>query len=584
MILKSNKGSMTIFQIILIAFLISIFALLSSYLIRTKTQNNLIRSEKLISESLLNMYDTRLYEGFSLLGYEEDEEKIYRIRSFYNNKYKVDIGVESSQLLSDENILRQMKTIVIARLGVSYLDDMTQKLEIKDDILSMISKARGISNSLEKKLEIYDEFLSLTSSISGLLLDIERGRDLFYIDENYNLSSLNYRLGRIIELDHMLGNYYGQEGNISNKYIFDKIEIHNGLIESSDNTMLIDILKRLKREIAYAKNKGSSSYDYEALLDIGESLSVRRDYELNNSNREKKSYWDMYRAFKDYYKDSLGEGLDDSYFISIYDYEDEAKSDLQISFVDKIAFIEYLTIMLRDQVKSDKRDHYYSIREESDFYKNMELEAVITGAQPEKARNKVRNFIKLIRFPSNLLHIYTSAEKKNSINSLSMAIAAIIPVPPIRSSALIATSWAYLETMVDLSDIYKGRGVSLVKVNSGDWRTDFGFFTEKAIGDDFNNSSDDDFDIKKKEDDSSSHDMETDKESFSLYYNDYLRLMGLSRSSSDMMYRFKLLISRYMEDESFNINELVIEHKIEIYLDKGRKVKFKETLIDGYIK
>ena len=68
-----------------------------------------------------------------------------------------------------------------------------------------------------------------------------------------------------------------------------------------------------------------------------------------------------------------------------------------------------------------------------------------------------------------------------------------------------------------------------------------------------------------------------------LYYNDYLRLMALTKSSSDMMERFKTIVYKYIDDREFNINDLVIEHKVDIYMDRKHNYKFKESLIDGYI-
>ncbi|MGB3367961.1 MAG: DUF5702 domain-containing protein, partial [Acidaminobacteraceae bacterium] len=199
-----------------------------------------------------------------------------------------------------------------------------------------------------------------------------------------------------------------------------------------------------------------------------------------------------------------------------------------------------------------------------------------------------------IRFPLNLLHIYKDTEKLNLINELAIGIAALIPLPPFVSSPIIAASWAYLETEWDLKTIYDGDAVVFLKITSDDWVTDFGFLEEKAKGDfadikkNIDTKNKNAVNVRKKTDQKKPPKKDQSildaSELQKLYYNDYLRLMALTKSSSSMMERFKIIVYIYMDDEDFNINDLVIEHKVNIYMDKRNNYKFKESLIDGYIK
>lgn len=576
--LNSRRGSVTIFQIVSVAMLVVVFGLLSSALIKNKTENNLKRAEKLVSESILNTYNDDLYKGFSLLGYKNDRELIDNITYFYEDKYNVSIIVEPTKYLSDANMIIQMKRIVLARLGISYLDDITKKLEIKDDIVSSISKGQNIVNNMETKLEAYDEFLELTTSLANVFVDIKNGYELESLDDKYGLSSLNYKLSRVIKLDDLLN-------SIGNK---------NGSDSSLDESNLMDNIKRLKSVISSAKSgvKDTSELN-NTLLDIAEEIIIETNYELDNggvrSSKDKGDYWEIYETFKNIHKNKSKDISEDIRF----DVNSVDASNLFLNPLDKMAFIEYMTIMLSDEVESGRRDHYYTNRSGLSRYESSELEYIITGFESNTSKSKVKNFIRTIRFPLNLLHIYSEAEKLKIINELAIAIAALIPVPPFVSSPIMAASWAYLETEWDIKMIYKGDAVVFIKGGSDDWATDFGFLEEKVrsgstdINKDLDRKNGKSIDITKKygqkkapkKDESILDTSELQK----LYYNDYLRLMALTKSSSDMMERFKTIVYKYIDDKEFNINNLVIEHKVDIYIDKKHNYKFKESLIDGYI-
>lgn len=587
MILKSKRGSITIFQIICFAFIIATFSLLTSSLIKDKIENNLKRTEKLVSESILNTYNEDLYQGFSLLAYEYNEEIESDITSFYERKYNVNIHTSATKYLSDYNMVDQMKLVVISRLGVSYLDDITKKMDVKKDIISNISRAKKIVSDMDSKLEKYDEIISIMSSLSEVFVDIKNGITINSLDERYDLERMVDKLDKIIELDTQLKNISSESAFSYEKFNLSLVKIGNMTLKSNDNDDWIQIIYSLKDAI-YKSNNGLNELEKtdENLFKISERISIF--HENNDDINKKIKFSNLFKNIKEINKNASKESSEFAYF----EEKDVEELQLVLSPIDKLAFIEYMTIMLSDQVRSGMRDHFYTSRSSVDGYQNSELEYVITGLSNSDSKQKVRNYIRTIRFPLNLIHIYTSKEKLDLINSLSASIAAVSQIPPFVSSPVIAAAWSYVETECDLIKIYRGESVANIKVSNEDWESDFGFLNSLIdTNTDLNSlkyeSNNVKFDleenkIEKKENLDKKSEIQSN-EIFNLYYNDYLRLMALATSSSKMMARFKLIVNEYLGVDEFDINNLLIEHKVDIFMDERRNRKFKESLVDGYI-
>lgn len=591
--LTSKQGSISIFQIASIAIIISTFALLSSFLIKSKTENNLKRTEILVSESILNTYNDDLYRGFSLLGYKDDRALIKNISIFYEEKYNVNIDVEATKFLSDENIIIQMKAIVLARLGTSYLDDMTKKLEIKDDIVSTISKGKNIVNSMELNLEKYDEFLELANSLVDVFVDISNGYALEELEDEYGLSSIKHKLSRLISLN---GSFTSSQGGAvtPSAYMIDSLLSGQLIVAGDNNVSIMESVKKLHSLLSSTPNlEEDISQENEMLFSIAENILVDTYYESNRKNENRNSsdsndYAAMYKLFKDIHSER-SKDIDKSLKLNNVDVD---SSYLLLNPIDKLAMIEYMTIMLSDEVVSAKRDHYYTDRKGIVAYENSELEYLITGLDEDESRLKVRNFIRSIRFPLNLMHIYNMESKRATVNSIAVAINTILPIPAFISSPIIAAAWSYLETECDLNTIYEGEAVAFLKLSPDDWATDIDFLKKlgsigKTISKKEDNknkkSTNTKINLSKNTPPKKDNSLLDESEVQKLYYNDYLRLMALTKSSSDMMERFKKIVYVYIDEEDFDINELIIEHKIDIYMDKKHNYKFKETLIDGYI-
>lgn len=595
---RCQRGSVTIFQIIILATILLVFTMLSSALIKKKTENNLMRAEMLVSESLLNTYNSDLYSGFSLLGYESNKEINDNLKGFYEEKYNVKIKVTPIKLLSDENMIVQMKKIVVARLGVSYLDDLTVKLEIKDDIVSNITRARELVDSAEKNLESYDELLALTSSFADVLVDIKNGHTIESLDDDYGLHSINRKINKIIKLDRRIKHNSDELMSGSGTYIFNKIKSDSLNIVSSNDDDMIGIIEDIGQVLSLAKKNPDEIYKLdESLFDISKRfvLSSNGDSngdDISNIYSTSTEYIDLYRNIKDMHK------KDSQTSTKKNDLENERvqSSNLLLNPIDKLALIEYMTIMLSDQVLSEKRDHYYSNRTDILGYENAELEYVITSCEAPASKSKIKNFIRGIRFPLNLIHIYSSTSKRESINALALTISTILPIPPFISSPIIASAWSLIETEIDIKIIYGGGGILVFKMTDDDWSSDFGiiktlskarYSSENLDNNSSYKSKNQKLDLSKKtdinNDKNDSNAIETNKFQ-ELYYNDYLRLMALTKSSSDMMNRFKKIVHSYIDESDFNINTLIIEHRIDIFLDEKENYRFKESLLDGYIK
>lgn len=590
---NNKRGSITLFLALAMTAVIGVTGIFVHDLMKKKMVNNILRSEDLISESILNTYNQKLYEGFVLLGYDPESSAISKIIEYYEDKHQVDIEYTPIKTLDDRELIRQSKLVVNSMIGLSVVDDMIVKLGLKDDIMSVVQKSKSIISKSEKALKVWDEASEKIADMLDTLIDL---KNLYSINDMDD-SEIN-KLGRVIsKTSGILRNLRGtvnsadlseiSSGNSNTSYSEEKLSSFDIRDEGiSMSTLDGSNLDKELQQLYYQINKFKSfrkmekdTSDIEAtiynILDNIEFSSFG-GYTDSDSDGE-----NMLTKIKDLASKEKSEFEETKQENSIDDDNNRGndnlpmptikRSNVDISLTEKAYMIEYFTIVCSDKVESKTRDNNFIEREEIKEIGKYELEYILTGKTGEAAVTNIKNKIRLIRFAFNSIHLLIDRDKSVTIDAVCTTIFASTGVPPQITKGLITAVWSGIETESDIKIIYQGKGVPLYKVGSESWVTDFDLSSFKSRKVNLNKKN------KKSNDEIKSKD-----EFYYMYYNDYIRLIGMATNYDDMCVRFKTLVYKYVDEENFDMEKLAVEHKIYI-IDKnifGKKEK--QVINDGY--
>lgn len=88
----------------------------------------------------------------------------------------------------------------------------------------------------------------------------------------------------------------------------------------------------------------------------------------------------------------------------------------------------------------------------------------------------------LMRETANVLHLYTNSEKRAQAQSAAALVSALLFVPELTNviEAAIILSWAYVESLVDVSGLLSGKSVPLLKTGN-DWQVGFAQLPMAAV-------------------------------------------------------------------------------------------------------
>lgn len=575
--INNKKGSMTLFVALAMTAIISVTGIFIHELMKKKMLNNMIRSEDLISESILNTYDQRLYQGFMLLGYDPKSPSIEKVIDFYEDKHQVDIDFTPVQMLDDREIIRQSKLVVNTVVGLSAVDNMIVKVGLKDDIISIVKNSRNMMDKSEKALKLWDQASEKLAGMLDTIIDLKNLYEINEMDDS-EISKLETTLNKAssilrglrgsingIDSGERSSNTNGSKGSLDLSSI--DLRDENMKIYTLDGTdldiELQSLYQSLKKYRSY-KKRDKETYDIEeSIVKIIENIEFDNTYYENDSRLDGES---MLTSLKDVFikdKEEYKEMDKDNDLVRSYT---ASKSSVELSITEKAYMMEYFTISCSDKVKSNLRDNHHLSRDYTDTIGQYELEYILSGKTGTQAVNNIKNKIRLIRFGFNTFHLAGDKGKSTTIDAVSTAIFAATGVPPQITKGIIITVWSSIETEADIRLIYGGKGVPLYKTESDAWKTDLDM--ENFKGETQSGSKSDE--LNKKD------------EFYYLYYNDYLRIIGMGTSYDDMIYRFKALVTEYSGVKEFDMEKLAVSHEIYI-LDKGLlKQEKKQVIRDGY--
>ncbi len=210
----NERGSVTIFLVLVTMVFVSIFGFYFNHSVRSMVDNNIIRAAQNTSRNIEASYESNLYEHYGILAYKKEtaleEAKLSLEESFTKEKhvslvpyqfindleYKLE---KSSDLLDLDQTLGQMKRQALIHVPMEFIENQN----IVKDLIKKTSQAKAKVKEIEKlskvlkKLKKYDEklgnlFGELATYKNNINLVVYRTGSL-----SINLSSLESNIASI---------------------------------------------------------------------------------------------------------------------------------------------------------------------------------------------------------------------------------------------------------------------------------------------------------------------------------------------------------------------------------------------------
>ncbi|MCD4713357.1 MAG: DUF5702 domain-containing protein [Clostridiales bacterium] len=579
--MKSNRGSISIFMLLIVPVLAIGIFLLYDYLNAYKSNNQVIKNTRNISEIQLSNNNAHLFENYGVLAYlDQDIIETQTITlneqvTVLNLKVKhYDLGVQSNFMeatkLASRNIIaleavNQIKTVISPML----------KTEISKEIIGHIKK-------FEKSVEVFFDFHDEVKKIRNLMSSQNAESILRSVENDINgklnetLKSYEVLLESEMEVIsdqiHKYENMVNESIRKSEEWAdrIDELRTLNGEISElkqevklikSDIAQLIIKLESLpesdserntlNEKISTLKIQKSISSRELTILEQEWDKSIKRIVEENDNS--KPMLLDKIAHLSNRIDEMLFD-LDPIEDLSLpaNDFEigeDDTNNHAELNSIDGLIYAEYWMGVLKSFDRGSIRNFDpLGVKSEREGVIKGEVEFLVAGklSDPQNIHNiKMRIFG--LRVIANMIHIASDASKTSQISRTTTALPA--PWNLVAHGALV-TLWSSAEGYLDMISLFNGEGHHLIKKDE-EWRLSF---DQLMLGNIVSESK-----LKISKDVKVSKGM--------LFYQDYLRLMLYVQSTDITAKRAMFLLDANLNNVSnnrFNLNQFSIGHEIEL--------------------
>jgi len=544
----NSRGSVSIFLIIIIAAIISVFILFINILSVKSFENNIKRSLVLTSRDILADYDDYIYDSYGILSYKKyNKETIKDIMISKYNNFKsplnvynikdIKINYNTENIQNKELLMNQILVFSKNNVTLEYIEYIANQNKIKEKYMNKM-------NEIKSKLSKNKYYNKIKKTQKKILSDHINFDNINAIRNDY--SNLFIELNEKIKYLREVKNSDSEMLENSIKKLEDEYLNEYDMIKEQEK-VINKIEKLLKLEINdEINNKLNEEYKkFETLVDI-KSNSEGYINVINNIKNEINEL-----------KKEVGIGLIESTL------EINNDNSLKLVYFNKLFLNEYILGTFKTVANSNIRNFELYNKNSRNYVTNSEVEYIINGDSNSIINNlKISSKIMLIRETMNLMHLFIDNDKREFILT-----SAKIPAGGIFVAVGLTAAWSGAESVIDIVKLYSGNGTPLLKISDKDFVLDLGII-QNGTKIDFKNHNDDTF----------------------LYYNDYLRMFLLMVDENTLVNRMLQIIDlNYKKTNELNsLNDLALKHKIDVEIELKNKLTgniklYDFTITEGYV-
>ncbi|MGM0379197.1 MAG: DUF5702 domain-containing protein [Bacillota bacterium] len=633
--MKDNKGSITIFFIIIIIAIFSIFFILFNSLSIKFANNNLIRSTKLTSKNILADYDDFLYSNYNILAYKKEKN----IKKLIKNNYKnfssglnlynvkdVKITYKTNSILNKKEFLNQAIFFTKLSLGEEVIKELINQIKDLDkykDIKAKMDKYFANNKYIKKIKKIQMDIKK--SKINKLAHDLKKVSDAInqykgYINDyknrydKFKKSILKYKNDqKVLELKENIKNQMDKDIIKIEKVIsiLDKMEIEVAEIKDLDKIILRynrDIHKlriekyKLENKIYNLEYKKSIS---ENTLNISKQISrlkkskdkIKDQIDNLESKKEKinkkiKKGEEIVSSFREEYnkvikrkeneisikkevlekiKSKFLKEIKTKYIFKDYNLDTKKIDKDNYRLEDKVIFNEYILGNFNSKINPKVRKFNLSANKKENLKAPFEIEYICEGK-----RESYKNVVEIIS-KIGAIRLVMNLPHLFIDNEKREFILSFSKVPYVGYiiSGGVSILWSTAESVVDEIFLIKNSGTPFLKIDDRDFFVDISLFKNISK-------------LSKKLKDETNFERE---EKSHFYYYDYLRLILISKNINDLANRsLEIIKTSYKKnmDMSIDLNNLILQHSIKVKFILENKLTKEEKIIkykidEGYI-
>ncbi len=544
----NSRGSVSIFLIIIIAAIISVFILFINILSVKSFENNIKRSLVLTSRDILADYDDYIYDSYGILSYKKyNKETIKDIMISKYNNFKsplnvynikdIKINYNTENIQNKELLMNQILVFSKNNVTLEYIEYIANQNKIKEKYMNKM-------NEIKSKLSKNKYYNKIKKTQKKILSDHINFDNINAIRNDYS--------NLFIELDEKI------------KYLRE--------VKNSDSEMLENSIKKLEDE--YLNEYDMIKEQEKVINKIEKLLKLEINDEINNKLNEEykkfetlvdiKSNSEGYINVINNIKNEINE-LKKEVGIGLIESTLEINNDnsLKLVYFNKLFLNEYILGTFKTVANSNIRNFELYNKNSRNYVTNSEVEYIINGDSNSIINNlKISSKIMLIRETMNLMHLFIDNDKREFILT-----SAKIPAGGIFVAVGLTAAWSGAESVIDIVKLYSGNGTPLLKISDKDFVLDLGII-QNGTKIDFKNHNDDTF----------------------LYYNDYLRMFLLMVDENTLVNRMLQIIDlNYKKTNELNsLNDLALKHKIDVEIELKNKLTgniklYDFTITEGYV-
>jgi len=528
--IKSNRGSVTPFLVLMAILFVSVFFTTYSYYEHIASKAALKGYVQVASDDLLAGFDATLFKDYGVLAYRNINAEEDVIKSV---TYNTEANVQESSLIRSINPLSSqdiqyipLKTLINGdcfvdnglRVAGYYLPKgMLQELNSiykwsetyseKGHAFQQLNELMVMMQEVQTSVREYYEVIETINTLDGH--DIEWFGE---VDEVKAASQLTYLLR-----DH-------RKGIRLLKKIQDQIEegkhLHRQLeeeIQDPKMRQLLDGVSFGKDVFQHMFSSGDASLD-DIIDDLQENASVLEviiseeayrgvdvlatDFYIQESTKGDRGWLRFLSGLTGAL--SLVDNTS-GLTVKALACEESILIDETLGLEEKLLFHEYILGVLKSKITVPHRDFAMLNREErGSSIAHGEVEYVVTGAV--NSEWIIRAEVFGLRLGGNVTYLLMDKEKFQLCSTIGTAIGGWFPGGSAISTTVVVGAWAGVESIYDLEQLYSGNGVPFMK-NDVSWHYDIDIDNKRLVG-----KSDVIAEGK-------------DGQGTLSYYNDYLRLL-----------------------------------------------------------
>lgn len=633
--MKNNKGSITIFFIIIIIAIFSMFFLLFNSLSIKFAENNIIRSTNLTSKNLLADYDDFLYSNYNILAYKKEKNIEKLIKNNYKNfssglnLYNVkDLKIiyKTNSILNKDEFLNQAIFFTKLSLGEEIIKRLVEQIKDLDKYKDIKAKMDNHFNNNEyikkiKKIQIdikkskinklahdltkvsnainqykgyindykyrYNKFKNSISKYKEDTKVVElkeniknqMDNDIVKIEKVIDiLDNMNIEIAKIKKLDKIILKY---NKNISDlkikKYKFEN-KIYNLEYEKSISEEISDLNKQINR-LEKSKSKIEDEIDnIKSEKDKINKKIIKREEivsnlreKYNKALKQKENKFSIKKETLEKIKSNFLKEIKSKYVFKEYNLKTKSINKDNYKFQDKVVFNEYILGNFNSKINPKVRRFNLSNNKKQNVKAPFEIEYICEGK-----KKSYKNILEIITKIGGIRLVMNLPHLfiDNEKREFILSFSKVPYVGYIISGG-VSILWSTAESVVDEIFLIKNSGTPFLKIDDKDFFVDISLFKNVSK-------------LSKRLMDETNFEREEESH---FYYYDYLRFILISKDLNDLANRsLEIIKNNYKKynDISINLNELILNHNIKVKFILENKLTKEEKVIrynvnEGYI-